>query len=189
MQRLEDSHLAAALLPRLRWSKLQLAPREGSTLGGLQVAPSTEPLELSRALLCDISGTALQRALRVCSIEEDAQSAWPSWRRQPLKQHGFIAFHLAPRGGSALSGSLPERAQMRRPTESSELIYDLRCFSAGPALKRALEDCGVAEELARCGALDVDRVFELFANATPATLCMRKLAGVSFAKRLMRIDP
>ena len=77
---------------------------------------------------------------------------------------------------------------MRLPTEPSEIIYDLACFSAGPSLERALEDCSVAMELERCGALDADRVSELFANATSATFCMRKLAGVAFAKTLMRID-
>ena len=77
---------------------------------------------------------------------------------------------------------------MRHLTEPSELIYDLPCFSAGPALERDLEDFSVAVELARCGALDVDRVSELFANPTQASFCMRKLARVAFAKSLMRID-
>ena len=77
---------------------------------------------------------------------------------------------------------------MRRPTEPSELIYDLPCFPAGAALERALEDCSGAVELARCGVLDVDRVSELFASATPATFCRRKLAGVASAKSLTRID-
>ena len=77
---------------------------------------------------------------------------------------------------------------MRRPTESSELIYDLTCFSAGHALKIDLEDCSVAMGLARWGALDVDRLSELFADATPATFCIQKLAEFAFAKSLMRID-
>ena len=92
------------------------------------------------------------------------------------------------RGLSTLRQPPRARAQVRLPTEPSELIYDLACFSAGPAPERALENCSVAMDLARCGALDVDRVSELFANATSATFCMRKLAGVAFAKSLMRID-